>query len=157
VIDRFYRIAFNVAHKLRHRWRRWRKVQLEGVTMIARNLQGDLLLVRLSYAGVGWSLPGGGANRGETMEAAAARELLEETGCAAGKVRLVGRMEEVLSGSPHTAHVFTCVTADHPKPDGREVVEARFFPAHSLPHPMTPRTLARLAFWRETEKGLTAG
>ncbi|HEU4819652.1 MAG TPA: NUDIX domain-containing protein, partial [Qipengyuania sp.] len=71
MIDRFYRIAFNVAHKLRHRWRRWRKVQLEGVTMIARNLQGDLLLVRLSYAGVGWSLPGGGANRGEAMEAAA--------------------------------------------------------------------------------------
>jgi 8-oxo-dGTP pyrophosphatase MutT (NUDIX family) len=91
------------------------------------------------------------------MEAAAARELLEETGCAAGKVRLAGRMEEVLSGSPHTAHVFTCVTPDQPKPDGREVVEARFFPAHSLPHPMTPRTQARLAFWREAEKGLTAG
>ena len=30
-----------------------------------------------------------------------------------------------------------------------EVIEARFFPAHSLPHPMTARTMARLAFWRE--------
>lgn len=157
MIDRLYRIALNVAHRLRHRWRRWRKVPLQGVTMVARNLQGDLLLVRLSYAEAGWSFPGGGAKRGEAMEAAAARELLEETGCAAGKIRPLGRMEEVLSGSPHTAHLFTCTTQDQPRPDGREVVEARFFPAHSLPHPMTPRTQARLAFWRAAEQGTIVG
>lgn len=157
MIDRLYRIALNVAHGLRHRWRRWRKVQLEGTTMIARNLNGDLLLVRLSYAEAGWSLPGGGAKRGEAMEAAAARELLEETGCVGSRVRLVGRIEEVLSGSPHTAHVFSCITQDQPRPDGREVVEARFFPAHSLPHPMTARTEARLELWRAAERGLTAG
>lgn len=154
MIDRLYRVALNIAHKLRHRWRRWRKVQLEGVTMIARNLQGDLLLVRLSYAEAGWSLPGGGAKRGEAMDAAAARELQEETGCTAGKIRPVGRLEETLSGSPHTAHIFTCITPDHPRPDGREVVEARFFPTHSLPHPMTPRTQARLALWRANGLGL---
>lgn len=148
MIDAAYRLALNVAHVLRHRWRRWRGVPLQGVTMIARNLQGDLLLVRLSYAEAGWSFPGGGARRGESMADAAARELAEETGCAAGRVRLVGLMEETVSGSPHTAHVFTCLTDDMPRPDGREVVEARFFPAHWLPHPMTARTQARLAFWR---------
>ena len=148
MIDAAYRLALNVAHVLRHRWRRWRGVPLQGVTMIARNLQGDVLLVRLSYAEAGWSFPGGGARRGESMADAAARELAEETGCAAGRVRLVGLMEETVSGSPHTAHVFTCLTDDMPRPDGREVVEARFFPAHSLPHPMTERTQARLAYWR---------
>lgn len=125
--------------------------------MIACDLESRLLLVRLSYAEAGWSFPGGGARRGESMEAAAVRELAEETGCTAAKVRLVGRMEEILSGSPHTAHVFTCVTEDMPRPDGREVVEARFFPAHSLPHPMTERTQARLAFWREQARAPTAG
>lgn len=114
-------------------------------------------MVRLSYAGEGWSLPGGGARRGETMQAAAVRELVEETGCTARAVRRVGQLQEILSGSPHTAHVFACTTEDMPRADGREVVEARFFPLHSLPHPMTSRAEARLALWRESERAATAG
>lgn len=157
MIGALHRAALRVAHKLRHRWRRLRKVPLEGVTMIARDVHGDLLLVRLSYAESGWSFPGGGRNRGESMEDAARRELLEETGCEARSLRLAGLMEEVVSGSPHTAHIYTCITADRPQPDGREVVEARFFPSHSLPHPMTPRTQARLQFWRENQARVTAG
>ena len=152
MIDSLHRLALRAAHRLRHRWRRWRKTPLAGVTIIARDVQGDLLMVRLSYAEAGWSFPGGGAHRGETMEAAAARELVEETGCRGSSLRLVGLMEETLSGSPHTAYVYTCITQDRPTPDGREVIEARFFPLHSLPHPITPRTQARLAFWREHER-----
>ena len=144
-------LAYRIAHAVRHRWRRWRKAPLAGVSMIARDAEGRILMVRLSYADAGWSFPGGGPNRGESMEAAAVRELGEETGCGAGKVRLVGCMEEVMSGSPHTAHIYTCLTEDLPRPDGREVLEARFFPPHSLPHPMTPRTQARLSFWRAEE------
>ena len=143
------RFAFRTVHALRHRWRCWRKTPLSGVSMIARDAEGRLLFVRLSYADAGWSFPGGGAERGESMDSAAVRELAEETGCAAERVRLVGCMEETVSGSPHTAYVYSCLTEDLPRPDGREVVEARFFPLHSLPHPMTPRTQARLAFWRE--------
>lgn len=125
--------------------------------MIAQDLTGQVLMVRLSYAEAAWSLPGGGPRRGESMEEAAVRELAEETGCTATAVRPVGQLLETISGSPHTAHVFTCITRDHPRPDGREVVEARFFPGHSLPHPMTARTQARLALWRDVQRGLTAG
>lgn len=152
MIGALHRAALRIAHALRHRWRRWRKAPLTGVCMIARDADGRLLFVRLSYAEAGWSFPGGGAKRGEDLAAAAARELAEETGCEARRVTLVGRMEETLSGCAHTAHVFTCLAEDHPQPDGREVVEARFFPPHSLPHPMTERTKARLAFWREMER-----
>lgn len=157
MIGALHRGALKIAHAVRHRWRRWRQAPLEGVTMIARNLNGDLLLVQLSYAEAGWSFPGGGAKRGESMADAARREMEEETGCTASKLGLVGRMEETVSGSPHTAHIFTCITQSVPRPDGREVVEARFFPSHSLPHPMTPRTQARLAFWREMQGKVTAG
>lgn len=125
--------------------------------MIARDPEGRLLMVRLSYAEAGWTFPGGGAKRGEDMEQAAARELTEETGCEARLVQLVGRMEETLSGSPHTAHIYSCVTDDFPTPDQREVIEARFFPFHSLPHPMTERTQARLAFWMQANRPPKAG
>lgn len=157
MIRALHRLAYRIAHGLRHRWRVWRGTPLEGVSMIARDLHGQVLMVRLSYAGEGWSLPGGGARRGETMQAAAVRELVEETGCTARAVRLVGQFQEILSGSPHTAHVFACTTEDMPRADGREVVEARFFPLHSLPHPMTARAEARLALWRESERAATAG
>lgn len=154
MIGALHRLALRAAHTVRHRWRCWRKTPLSGVSVIACDVEGRVLLVRLSYAGVGWSFPGGGANRGESMADAAARELAEETGCTAKKMRLVGRLEETISGSPHTAHIFHCVTDDYPRPDGREVVDARFFPPHSLPHPMTECTQARLAFWRASEKTL---
>lgn len=141
------RRAMAVGHRVRHRWRRWRKTPLEGVSMIARDLDGRVLLVRHSYGPEGWFFPGGGIKRGEPPERAAAREFKEETGCECDGLFLVGRMEEEISGSPHTAHVFTCVTHDTPRPDRREVVEARFFPTHSLPEPLGPHTRARLKFF----------
>ena len=157
MIAALHRRALRLAHALRHRWRRWRKAPLAGTTMIARDGENRLLMVRLSYAEAGWSFPGGGARPGEGMEAAAIRELAEETGCEARRVTLVGVMEETLSGSPHSGHIFTCLTNDQPVPDGREVIEARYFPAHSLPHPMTRRTHAVLAFWRAKQQEITTG
>jgi ADP-ribose pyrophosphatase YjhB (NUDIX family) len=149
MIARLHRDLLRLAHGLRHRWRLWRGTPLEGVTMIACDLQDRLLLVRHSYGPRGWFLPGGGIGRGESPLDAAIRELREETGCSAEGARLLGSFEEEVSGSPHTAFLVTCLTADEPRPDRREVVEARFFPLHSLPEPLSPRTSARLAFWRE--------
>ena len=120
--DRMRRGLMRVAHTLRHLWPQWRKAPLEGVSMIARDLDGRILLVRHSYGPRAWYFPGGGIRKGETPE---------------------------VSGSPPTAYVVTCVTHDVPRPDRREVVEARFFPTHSLPEPLSPHTAARLRFFQD--------
>ena len=120
--------------------------------MIVRDLDGRLLLVRHSYGSSEWTFPSGGRHRGEDHLATAARELLEEVGCRASALNLLGTVEETLSGCPHTSFVVACVTTDIPRPDGRELIEARFFPTHSLPHPLSGRAAARLALWNERDK-----
>jgi hypothetical protein len=41
--------------------------------------------------------------------------------------------------------LFSGDTADAPRPDGREVIEARFFPLDALPPSTSPATLRRVA------------
>jgi ADP-ribose pyrophosphatase YjhB (NUDIX family) len=47
-----------------------------------------------------WSLPGGGQRLGETAEACARRELLEETGIEAGPLRLLAVVDAITEGEP---------------------------------------------------------
>jgi ADP-ribose pyrophosphatase YjhB (NUDIX family) len=143
-----HRAIMPLAHMLRHYWRRWRKVPIAGVSVVVTNLSGDVLLLKHSYGPAVWSLPGGGLGRGEDPLEAARREVREELGVELTRIDLVGTLEEVLSGSPHTAHIFTGICDRQPRPDRREVTEARFFPSHSLPEPLGRTTRDRIAVWR---------
>lgn len=143
-----HHVALRTAHRLRHHWRKATGRTGEGVSVIARDRAGRIMLVRHSYGPQAWYFPGGGIHRGETPEAAARRELVEETACSLAQLALVGVLEEELSGAPHRAHIFEGVTDDAPRPDGREVVEARFFPPDALPDRLSPRTRVRLGMWQ---------
>lgn len=143
-----HRALLPLANALRHRWRRWRKAPIAGVSVIVTNLTGDVLLLKHSYGPDVWSLPGGGLGRGEDPTDAARREVREELGMDLTRIEPIGTLEEVLSGSPHTAHIFAGVCDRQPQPDRREVIEARFFPSHSLPEPLGRHTRARIAAWR---------
>ena len=143
-----HRAVLRLGYRLRHRWRRLARPRLAGVSVFVTDLDGRLLLVRHSYGSDGWALPGGGIERGESPEEAARREIREEVGCAIEGVRVLDQLEETLSGAPHTAWLVAGRTQDHPRPDRREIVEARFFPTHSLPEPLTRLTRSRIATWR---------
>lgn len=122
-----------------------------GVRVIATNAQGQVLLVRHGYT-PGWHLPGGGVDRGETMEEAACREVEEETG-----YRVEGTM--ILRGMSYNArqwkgdhvgvYVAQAVAKQRDIKPGFEIAEMGFFALDDLPEGTTAGTRARLAEWQE--------
>lgn len=61
----------------------------EGAHVLVRDAAGRILVVRTTYLGPGWMLPGGRVERSETPHAAAVRETREETGIDVRLDRLV--------------------------------------------------------------------
>jgi len=140
-----HRLALRAGYRLRRLWWRLRRPDLAGVAVMALDGAGRVLLVRLSYGPAVWSLPAGGRGRGEDPAAAAAREFFEELGCGLTGLRLVLETADALHGARDIVHVFTAQADGVPVPDGREVVEARFFARDALPRPLDRRVRARLA------------
>ena len=113
--------------------------------MIARDSAGRVLLVRLSYGPPVWSLPAGGRGRHEDPAEAARREFYEELGCGLAEMHLLDTRSEPLHGARDTVHVFVATVLGEVRPDGREVVEARFFARDALPDKLEKRVAGRLA------------
>jgi len=128
-----HRAGLRFAHRVRKHWWRLARPQLSGVTLIARDGEGRILLVRHSYGGRHWALPGGGIGKGENPEDAAVREFTEELDCAIYDLVLANVQESTLHGAPCTRHVFVGEVVDIPRPDRREIVEIGFFAPGELP------------------------
>ena len=63
--------------------------RIEGSHILATDDEGRILVVRTTYLGPGWMLPGGRVEHGEAPHEAAERETREETGLEARVDRLV--------------------------------------------------------------------
>ena len=112
---------------------------LVGIGIIV--LRGDsLLLVRRGRppAEGRWSLPGGGQELGETAEAAARRELMEETGLEVGAMRLVGHADSIHLGPDgrvqfhYTILDFAAAWREGEPVAGGDVLDALFAPLNRL-------------------------
>lgn len=143
-----HRVLYRIAHAVRLRLFRIIKPHLRSVTVIGVTTDEQMLLIRTSYGSAAWGFPGGGIGRNETPEAAAIRELREETQCTAANLRCIKVFDDPVLGTTSTGHLFTGTLLDMPQADGREIVEARLFPLHSLPHPLSPAAQRFLAIWR---------
>jgi 8-oxo-dGTP pyrophosphatase MutT (NUDIX family) len=128
-----------------HPWFRISRGLTLGVRGLVRDGQARVLLVRHSYA-PGWHFPGGGVERGETVEAALARELVEEAGIElAGRPVLFG----IYSNHQHFTddHVALFVIDSFRQlawRPTREIVAAGFFDPHDVPPDTTEGTRQRL-------------
>ncbi len=142
-----FRIALRVAHRVRLQWWRVRKPRLAGCRVLAFDAEERLLLVRHSYGSGKWMPPGGGLGRGEDALAAAARELQEEVACTLHHATLIAFSSEQVGQARNEVHIVGGYTSDSPCPDGREIIEARFFELHLLPEHMPRQFRERLPEW----------
>ena len=142
-----FRLALRAAHRVRLQWWRVRRPRLAGCRVLALDAEDRLLLVRHSYGSGRWMPPGGGLARGEDALAAASRELLEETACRLDHATLIALSSEQVGHASNEVHIVGGYTADEPLPDGREIIEARFFALHLLPDNMPNQFRERLPQW----------
>lgn len=95
---------------------------------------GGVVLVRRKNPPLGWALPGGFVDYGESLEQAAVREAREETGLAVSLVRQFHTYSDP-GRDPrlHTVSTVFIATAQGELMAGDDAAEARIFPAAALP------------------------
>lgn len=126
----------------------WHQPKL-AADVLVEDEAGRVLLIRRRTAPVGWAIPGGFVDVGETLEAAARREMREETGL---DVELIAQFHTYSDPARDPRHHTVTVVFHGRRADpvaaptaGDDALEARFFALDALPEDLVfdhPRVLA---------------
>ncbi|XPV75349.1 MAG: NUDIX domain-containing protein [Desulfovibrio sp.] len=106
------------------------------VDIVIENLQGEVLLIERKNPPHGWALPGGFVDYGESVEEAAVREALEETGLEVSLRGLLGVYSKPCRDArQHTISItFMAEAADLDSLEaGDDAGKAQFYPLDKLP------------------------
>ena len=121
--------------------------KVAAVVIVAR--ENRILMVRrANQPGYGlWSVPGGYVDRGEVVEAAAAREVQEETGLVVEIDGLLGLFSQ--AGNPVIVAAFAGMETGGVLRAGPETLAVDFFHQDDLPPLAFPRDIEMLNLWTE--------
>lgn len=124
--DFAWRTAFRIGFPLARIWWRLRRRRHEGA-LVAVHVGPAVLMLRSSYR-TAWNFPGGSVRRNETPEAAARRELTEETGIVAASALVpAGSACGIWDGRHDRVYFFVLQLERLPalRFDNREIVGGR--------------------------------
>ena len=109
---------------------------------------GRTLMVRRAVqVGYGlWSMPGGYVDRGEVVEAAAAREVWEETGLVVAAPQLIGVFSD--AGNPVVVVAYAATETGGTLAPGPECLDLGFFASDELPPLAFPRDAEIIRRWQ---------
>jgi ADP-ribose pyrophosphatase YjhB (NUDIX family) len=117
-----------------------------GVRVLVRDGEGRVFLVRHSYL-PGWYLPGGGVDAGETIAAAALRELREEGGLIGEAPTLFSIYHNIRTSKRDHVALY-CIDrfapASPPWRPNAEIREIGFFALDALPPDTSEATRRRI-------------
>ena len=107
------------------------------VDIIIETVPGTVVLIRRRNPPLGWALPGGFVDYGESLETAAVREAMEETSL---QVELIRQMHSY-SDPRRDARLHTISTVFVGRAEGTpeaadDAVEAKVFSSDDLPSPL---------------------
>lgn len=119
------------------------------VDLLIETQPGTLVLVARKHAPLGWALPGGFVDYGETLEAAAVREAKEETGLDVTLVRQLHTYSDpARDPRQHTVTTVFVARAEGDPLGGDDAAEARVFALDALPSPLAFDHAAIIEDWR---------
>lgn len=121
VVTRFMSLMFKLGPKK------------DRVRVIIYRDDGDVLMVKSRFSRQEWTLPGGGVNRNESYEQAAAREVLEEVGLKIDNLRYLGKTNSRESYAKFSVRVFAAHTSDGDIKYNFEIMEARWLNREYIP------------------------
>ncbi|SRR6266571_6836986 len=110
-----------------------------GALAVIVDKDGRILLVKKNYDNMGWQLPGGFLEEGESAQHALKRELREELDLSIDGITLAGIYHKVYENN--LSIVFYCdrVTGN-PTPDRKEISEVTYFESQALPKQLSARS-----------------
>lgn len=135
-----------VVCSLQRYWRMSRGMTL-GAQAAVIDQEGRFLLIRHTYQ-PGWHFPGGGVEKGETIEQTMRREMQEEAGViVTGKPELFGIYAnfKAFPGDHIALFVVRSWNQPHIPPPNAEIAEQRFFTRDAMPEGLNPPTGRRIS------------